>query len=205
MFPMKQVIFVHGGQAFSNYNAFLEHLRTVELRNVLEEKPRRWKETLREELGNTYEVYLPSMPNSENAKYEEWKIWFERHLELVSDDVILVGHSQGGWFLVKYLLENEPAVRVRALLLVATPYEPEDFGGEDGGDFAFETGQLPQLAERAGEIAIFHSTDDFVVPYEHAQKYVAALPKVELNTFEDRGHFLQETFPELIDRIRAID
>lgn len=200
----KEVIFIHGGQAFSEHNAFLDHLRTSELRNVLEERGERWKDTLRAELGPEYAVYLPSMPNSDNAKYEEWKIWFERYFALVHDGVILVGHSQGGWFLVKYLLENEPRVAVRAVFLIAAPVEADDFGGEDGGDFAFEASALPQLAEKASEIYLLHSTDDPVVPFHHAERYAQSLPSAQLISFDDRGHFLGSEFPELIELIQSI-
>lgn len=200
----KQLIFIHGAQSFSDYEAFLEHLRTCELWNVLEEKPRRWRETLRAALGPEYEVYLPSMPNGENAKYDEWKIWFERYLALVRNEVVLIGHSQGGYFLAKYLIENEPRVVIRALFLVAAPIGPDDFGGEDGGDFSFDRSRLPSLAERAHDVFVVHSTDDPVVPMKHAEAYAAALPGAHTIYFTDRGHFLQESFPEIIKLIQDL-
>jgi pimeloyl-ACP methyl ester carboxylesterase len=49
-----------------------------------------------------------------------------------------------------------------------------------------------------------HSKDDFVVPYEHALKYKAALPAAELITFEDKNHFLVEELPELVQKIRNL-
>ena len=75
----KQIVFIHGGEAFSRYGAFIDYLKTLPVDNPLEEHPKRWRHTLREFLGEEYEVFLPSMPNSKNAKYAEWKIWFERH------------------------------------------------------------------------------------------------------------------------------
>lgn len=198
----RQVMFIHGGEAFSDYAAFLTHLRTCELRNVLEEKPRRWKETLRTELGSGYEVYLPQMPNSQNAKYVEWKLWFSRYLALVRDGVILIGHSQGGYFLVKYLLEEEVPVRIGALLLVAAPAYPDDFGGEDGGDFRFNTALLSKLSNTASNIHIFHSIDDPVVPFAHAEAYMKAVPTATLHRCTSYGHFLTPEFPELLDVVR---
>lgn len=200
----REVIFIHGGQSFSSYDAFLEHLRTGELWNVLGERPKRFKDTLRTDLGSSYDVYLPSMPNSENAKYEEWKIWFLRYLELVHDGVVLAGHSQGGYFLAKFLAENEPPVRIGGLILIAAPAQPDDFGGEDGGDFAFDTTALPNLAQRAERIVLFHAPDDPVVPYRHAQLYATALPNATLHSLPGRGHFLGETFPELLEEIEKM-
>lgn len=197
----QQVFYIHGGEAFSDYDKFLEYLRTKELK-TLEEKPKRWADLLQEDLGNEFEVFKPQMPNKQNAKYEEWKIWFERHFDFLHEGVILVGWSQGAYFLLKYLIENITPFKVSSLLLLAAPCENDNFGGEDGGDFRFDIDRLPIIAERVGYIHIFHSKDDFVVPYEHALKYKEALPKATLHTFEDRNHFLQEEFPELIEEIQ---
>lgn len=201
----KQVFFIHGGSAYTNYADFLKHLQTCELRKLPgQEALKKWTGTLEESLGEEYEVFMPSMPNSQNAKYEEWKIWFERHFDYLHDDIILVGWSQGGYFLTKYLVENNFPFTIKALFLLAAPFEPADFGGEDGGDFVFDSSRVGKLAEKAKKITIFHSEDDFIVPYEHAIKYQKALPEAEIITFSDKNHFLVEEFPELIEKIRGV-
>ena len=63
----KQLLYIHGGQAFSKYENFLAYLRTCEIRDPLGERPQRWTDTLREDLGEDWEVYMPSMPNKQNA------------------------------------------------------------------------------------------------------------------------------------------
>ncbi len=201
----QQVLYVHGGTAYSRYEDFLEHLRTKELRNLPGiETLKKWPSTFRDDLGDSYEVFMPAMPNSQNAKYGEWKIWFERYFEYLHDEVILVGWSQGGYFLAKYLTENELPVTIKALFLLAAPFEKTDFEGEDGGDFAFNTERVGELAKKVGKIVIFHSKDDFLVPYEHALKYKSALSEAELVTFEDKNHFLIEQFPELLQHIGSL-
>lgn len=199
----QQVVFIHGGEAYSNYEVFLECLKK-ETVDPFEKKTKRWHQLLPQTLGDTYEVFSPSMPNSENAKYIEWKIWFEKYMAFLRDGVVLVGHSQGGYFLVKYLTENKLPVTVRALYLVSAPFEPDDFGGEDGGDFAFDTSKVSVLEENIPYIVIFHSKDDFVVPVSHALKYKEKMPKVKLQLFEDRVHFWQEEFSELVLDIKSL-
>jgi uncharacterized protein len=202
----KQIVFIHGGEAFTRYEDFLTYLRNEEISDPLGEIVRkRWQSTLRETLGDTHEVYMPSMPNKQCAKYIEWKIWFERYHAFLRDEVILIGHSQGGYFLAKYLSEERMPVKVKALYLVAAAFEPDDFGGEDGGDFAFDSANLPRLVEQVSTIHIFHSKDDPVVPYTHALKYKEALPSAELISFDDKNHFILEEFPELIDHIKSHD
>ena len=203
----KQVLYIHGGDVFSDYNKFLNYLQTKEV-DPEKPKPKRWRETLTTELGTSHQLYAPVMPNKDSAKYKEWKIWFERYAEYLKDDCILLGSSLGAAFLMKYLCENELKFKPAALILIAGSVmetnEVLNEVGEDGGDFIFDASKLPILAEKVGEIHIFHSKDDFVVPYEHALKIQAALPAATLHTFEDRNHFLQEEFPELIQLIRSI-
>jgi len=199
----KQVVFIHGADSCSNYEDFLESLRTRAV-EPFKEPSRRWKHTLAEELGDNYQVILPQMPNSENAKYIEWKIWFERHFDFLQGEVVLIGHSQGGYFLAKYLIENQVPFRVQGLYLVAAPIGPDDFGGEDGGDFSFDIDNLSNLENQVLHIVIVHSEDDPVVPYEHALRYQKALSKATLMSFSDRGHFLQSEFPELIQHIKLL-
>jgi predicted alpha/beta hydrolase family esterase len=200
----QQVFYIHGGEAFSDYNKFLQHLRTKEIRNLPGSvEIKKWTGTLREDLGEDFEVFTPSMPNSHNAKYEEWKIWFERHFEYLNDGVILLGWSQGGYFLSKYLTENSLPVKVKHLVLLAAPFQPADFGVEDGGDFAFDTTKVGEIMKKVDKITILHSTDDPVVPYEHAEMYKKALPTSELITFNDKNHFLVEELPELIELLKT--
>ncbi len=199
----QQVFYIHGAGAFSDYKKFLEYLRTVEI-DPFKETAKKWADSLTENLGDGFEVFKPDMPNKQNAKYEEWKIWFERYFEFLHDDLILVGWSQGAYFLLKYLTENTTPFKIASLLLIAPPCMPVDFDGEDGGDFNFDIRELPNVSGKTEDIHIFHSQDDFVVPYEHALKIKETLPAAELHTFTDRNHFLQVDFPELIDCIKKI-
>jgi hypothetical protein len=199
----KQVVFIHGGEAFSKYENFIEHLKTTYIDDPFQKEPRkRWQSRLFKDLGEEYEVIAPGMPNKQNAKYEEWKLWFERYLPFMRDGVTLIGHSQGGYFLAKYLVENVPPVRIGAMYLLAAPFKPDDFGGEDGGDFAFDTEKLGNMAQCVDHIYIFHSKDDDVVPFRHAELYAEALPDAKCVIFDNKGHFLAEIFSELIEHIK---
>lgn len=201
----KQVFYIHGGSAYSKYETFLESLKQKTIRDLPNiPKLLKWSTTLAEDLAEDFEVFAPSMPNSQNAKYLEWKIWFERYFEYLRDDITLIGWSLGGNFLVKYLLENRLPVTIKALFLIATPFEAEDFDGEDGGDFGFDTSMVGKIAELTDNIFIFHSKDDCIVPYQHSLKYKALLKTAKLITFSDKNHFLVPELPDLINRIRCL-
>ncbi len=199
-----QIVFIHGGTAFSKYENFLENLRTEPVWDPYGlENRKKWKDTLKTEFGTIYDVFYPSMPNSQNAKYLEWRIWFERYFEYLNGEVILIGHSQGGYFLAKYLSENTIPFSLKTLYLVSAPFQPDNFGGEDGGDFNFDPAYLGKIENLTQNIVIIHSEDDDVVPFSHGESYHKALPKAEFITFKDRGHFLQPEFPEIIEHIKA--
>lgn len=100
-----QVVVIHGGDPFNTYEEYLTFLKNKEL--TLERLRRKdWKVPFENNLGEQYEVLAPAMPNKQNAKFSEWKLWFEKVTPLLNNEVILVGHSLGGIFLTKYLSEN---------------------------------------------------------------------------------------------------
>jgi len=202
----KQILFIHGGTSFSKHDNFLRYLENLPLDRVLKADSKRWPENIKSLQSEDCEVFYPKMPNTQNSKYEEWKIWFERHFEVLHDELILMGWSQGGLFLLKYLSENKMPVQIKTLFLVAPVFVAlvDEKTQEDGGDFNFDTSQVGKVGNQVSDIQIFHSKDDFVVPYEHSVKLQAALPKATLHTFEDRNHFLQEEFPEIIDLLKQV-
>ncbi len=204
----QQVLYIHGGESYEKQGDFLERLHTATLWHLPGQDyitgGKKWTSTLPEDLGDTFEVIQPPMPNKQNAKYEEWKIWFERHFEYLNDDTILIGCSLGAMFLTKYFIENTVPFRVQALIIMACPIQTGDFPDKDCGDFLSGISDIPKLSGKAENIYILHSKDDFLVPYEHALKYKAALPEAELVTFEDKNHFLVEELPELIDLIQSL-
>jgi hypothetical protein len=162
----------------------------------------RWTQSLVTDLPD-FEVFTPAMPNKQNASFDEWKIWFERHFDFLHSEVVLVGWSLGGMFLAKYLSENEVPFTVSALHLLAAPCGTCDDGqGNDCGTFQFNPEILSEISKKTEKINIWHSENDFIVSYENAQKYKNYLPEAKLVTFKDKNHFLVTEFPELIQELK---
>ena len=199
---MKQVVLIHGGSDFRTYDEFITHLKSepVDITEFLPKK--RWKFTFAERLGPNYQVLQPHMPNPENAHYEEWKIWFEKMIPFLEDGVILIGHSLGGIFLPKYLSDNLLPKKIGATILVSAPYDSE--GLEPPlGDFQL-TKSLDGFAQQSPVIYLVHGDADPIVPFSHAQKYLAQLPGAKLVTVKGGDHFTQPEFPELIELIHGL-
>jgi len=197
----KQVIVIHGGDTFSTYKQYISFLKKYEI-NFGKIKNEGWKNSLGEKLGKDFEVICPKMPNSYNAKYLEWKIWFEKIIPFLEDNVVLVGHSLGGIFLAKYLSENKFTKKIMAIFLVAAPYDDRS-ADYSLADFKLKK-DLSQLQDQSEKLFIYQSYDDDVVSFADFGKYKKALPRANYKEFKSRGHFLQKNFPEIVQEIRKI-
>lgn len=189
---MKQIVVIHGGNSYKNHAAYRADLESRELDYQRLLPKRRWSETIVSNFPEA-DVLLPTMPNSANAQFEEWAVWFEKMIPFFGDDVRLIGHSLGAMFLVKYLHER-PLVRpVRQLHLLAGGYDAPE---HDYGSFRIQS--AAGLEQSAQNIHLYHSQDDPVVPFSELVKFQADLPSATVHQFTDRHHFIGPEFPELI-------
>ena len=194
----KQIIVIHGGEAWETYDAYFEHLQQYEFTQEKFNKLvlRRWKDRLQEDLGNSCIVLRPDMPCAYNAKFAEWKLWFDKIMPYINDGCVMVGHSLGANFLAKYLAIENISVDIDQLHLVAGC-----FGYIEGFELPRS---LKKIEDVCDDIFIYHSHDDPVVDFSDAQKYKEALPHAHLIAFKDRHHFIGENFPEIVQNIKKV-
>lgn len=199
----KQVVIIHGGDTHGNYEEYLEFLKNYKVsfeRHALRQED--FQMNLQKDLGEEYQVIRPEMPNKRDAKYLEWKIWFEKMFQFMDDEVVLVGSSMGALFLAKYLSENTFPKKIKALFLIAAP------SGNNPPHYNLWTFTLPaslsKIAEQTDKVYLYHSKDDNVVPFANLADYQQQLPNAITRVFEDRGHFNQPALPELLEDIRAL-
>ena len=204
----QQVFYIHGGESYENHDDFLAHLKTAPLWHLPGEDDvgsgKKWTSDFQEALGDGYEVIMPPMPNKQNAKYQEWKIWFERHFEYLTEGTILIGCSLGAMFLARYFSEGTTPFKPGAIILMAGAYGLPGFPDTDCKQFLVKPDQAASVIDKAERVVIMHSKDDPVVPYEHGAALSEALPKAEFISFEDKNHFLIEEFPELVQKIQSV-
>lgn len=194
---MKQLFIIHGGTSFDSYDSYVANLKSSDIEYERLKKEPRWTSWLADELSGV-DVLYPSFPNTSNAQYDEWKIYFEKLQKHFGDEVTLVGYSLGGMFLSKYLAEKSLVRKVKKILLVAPGYD-DDTNEELG---SFRVTSASQVADNADEVHLFHSKDDFVAPFAEMAKYQRDIPTAIPHVFEDRNHFFQPTFPELLEIIK---
>lgn len=191
---------VHGGETFKNQKDYLRYLETREISLT---KRVNWAgDYMDKKLGGKFEIIRPRMPLQENAKYSDWKIYFERFIPHLRDNVILIGGSLGGIFLAKYLSENKFPKKILSTYLVCPPFDDTVAGEDLVGGFKLKS-NLSLLEKSSENLHLLFSKDDDTVPVSHAEKYRNKLKSAEIVIYESKnGHFNVPTFPEIVKMIK---
>lgn len=197
---MTQVIQIHGGTTFANYDDYMKSLSSSTLHPERMTFKPMWRELLQQNLGDDYQVLLPAMPNKTNARYSEWKVWFTHLTDIIEDDCILIGHSMGAIFLAKYLSENKFPRTIKATILIAAPYDDES--EEDLTDFKIDS-VTEQFTSQAGRVEFFFGSDDPVIPLAEMSKFQHDVPGAKYHILSAPDHFVRPDFPELIDVLKS--
>lgn len=194
-----QVFFIHGGMTFKNKKDYLYFLKNREIKiNKI-----KWNEDyLKNKLSPKFEIIKPRMPLSDNSKYEEWKIHFERHFPYIRDNIILIGESLGGIFLAKYLSENKFPKKILSVYLVCPPFDNTLSEEDLVGGFKLKS-DLSLIEKNSKNVTLLFSKNDDVVPVTHAKKYRSKLKHTRIIVYENmNGHFKVSEFPQIIRMIK---
>jgi predicted alpha/beta hydrolase family esterase len=200
MQPKTQIFIVNGGMTFKSKKDYIKFLQN---REVSIEKTVWWTdEFLRQNLGQNFDIIKPRMPLQYNAKYNEWKIHFEKYIPYLQDNLILIGSSLGGIFLAKYLSENKFPKKILSTFLIAPPYDNTLPGEDLVGGFGLKS-DLSLLEKSSGNLYLMFSKDDETVPISHAKKFQKKLKNANFIIYESKnGHFKIPEFPEIIEIIK---
>ena len=191
---------IHGGMTFKNRKDYLHYLKT---RDITFGKKKRWAtDYMDEKLGKKFEIIRPRMPLSDDSKYEDWKIHFERYIPYLRNNVILIGGSLGGIFLAQYLSENKFPKKILHTYLVCPPFDDTCIGEDLVNGFKLKK-DLSLLEKNSKSLTLMFAADDDSVPVSHAEKYRAKLSKANIIIYKSKnGHFNISTFPEIVEMIK---
>jgi len=144
------------------------------------------------------ETQTPEMPGFYEPNYEKWKEMLERFTP--DENTILVGHSCGGGFLVRWLSENN--VKVGKVVLAAPWLDTEKV--IDPEFFKFEIDS--SIASKTESLTVMYSTDDHPEVLESIEMLKEKLENVSFQEFSSKGHFTlnslkTEKFPELLEHL----
>lgn len=135
-------------------------------------------------------------------RYDEWVKEFER-FEL-TPETILVGHSCGGGFLVRYLSEHKD-LKVGKVALVAPWINPDNNPRSDTADF-FDFEIDPDFPDRTAGATVFVSSDDEPSVLRTVDILRNKVHGLNFKEYADKGHFVKGSmhtseFPELLELV----
>jgi uncharacterized protein len=153
------------------------------------------------ELGDEFPVDFPMMPDQGDPDYDRWQPVIAEAISRASAPAVVVGHSLGGYFLIRYLSSERIEAPIAAVCIIAAPFPSGD------PDWVFEGFELPdRFGERLPEdaaVLLYASEDDDTIPFAHRDLYAAAIPgAVKRTTFG--GHQLGNDLAMVADDIRRI-
>lgn len=137
----------------------------------------------------------PEMPVFYEPHYDEWKKMLQRFD--LNEETMLIGHSCGGGFLVRWL--SESTTKVGKVVLVAPWLDPEHKIDENFFQFDIDS----NLAKKTQGLVIMYSADDSDEILKSIEILKSNLKDVTFQEFEAKGHFVlgsmkTEEFPELL-------
>ncbi|MBN8550000.1 MAG: alpha/beta hydrolase [Deltaproteobacteria bacterium] len=149
-----------------------------------------------------YDAQSPEMPEAYLPDYAKWAHVFERMAPDLSESSILIGHSCGGGFFLRWLSEHQ--LRINKLVLVAPWIDPDKRRAQ--GTF-FDFSPDPSLTQRM-RVELLASTNDAADVQESVNIIRAKIPNIRYHEFKDYGHFCfsdmnTEVFPELREIVLA--
>jgi len=171
-----------------------------EAKKGLPENERHWKPWLKQELEKRkYIVSNELYPEDWVPDYNKWKEVFEKNK--IDNDSILVGHSAGTAFLLRWLAENKRKVNKVILIAPSIIKYGKYFKESDLKNFNYGA----SLKKYFNEITVFYSDNDDEDIIKSAEQINSKLGG-ELINLKGRGHFTLDDmgtkkFPELLERI----
>ena len=141
----------------------------------------------------------PEIPLAYEPLWERWVREVERFD--ITPETILVGHSCGAGFWVRYLSEHKD-LKVGKVVLVAPWIDAEQEDSHHFFDFELD----PGIASRTKGLVILHSTNDVAEIQSSVARLRQELKAITYREFENKGHFAHkylpdDTFPELLEEV----
>lgn len=166
-----------------------------------------FKETLEKD---GYQVIMPSFPTQTDITIDGYFSVFNEYKNGLDDDTIIIAHSIGNIMSLKYLYENN--IAIRGYISLAGFSEPFVNEGRDDLNSVIaplrltdeESAKVPELVGKAYSI---YSDNDHIVPFDVLKKYSTIIGAKDC-FIPGIGHMGSksglEEFPEAIDIVKEM-
>ncbi len=145
-------------------------------------------------------VIAKEMPDPDIAREKYWIPFIEKQIrenQKNNEEIILIGHSSGAVAILRYLEKHE----VTGALLIGACYTDLNDSKEKESGYYDRPWKWEKIMQNADFITVFASTDDDFIPISEA-RYIKDKISAEYYEFNDRGHFMDEEFPELLEVVK---
>ncbi len=159
-----------------------------------------WKEWLQFILEQEHDIVMqiPRFPHAHTfmMKYSEWEEIMNS--QKINSDTILIGHSAGAGFILKYMALH-PELKVKQILLVA-PWI--DTGGANPFGFYKDFDMKNIVNQTVNGIDLLVSDNDIPEMGKSRDKIITDIPSIRTHIFPGYGHFVLPELPEILPFIK---
>lgn len=154
-----------------------------------------------------YIVTIPKFPPQEGVVYNNWKEILNKYKNYINKDTIVVGHSIGNEFIIKYLVDNNIDIKLYISLAgFAESFETE--GRDDLNravkEFLTTEQEISRFKELVAKRYSIYSDNDHIVPFEILENYPKMIEAKSM-LIKGIGHMGKksglESIPEVIEII----
>ncbi len=158
-----------------------------------------------------YQVIMPNLPPREKVRYPIWKREFEEIKNELEGEMIVIAHSIGNSFIIKYFQENQLDIKLYiGLAGFSDQYKTE--GREDLEQAIKSLLPLPEEIEYfknyVKEKYCIYSDNDHIVPFEILKKHVENLDGIGY-MIPNIGHMGRksklEEMPQVLEIVRKME
>ncbi|WP_207429430.1 alpha/beta fold hydrolase [Pedobacter sp. SYSU D00535] len=157
--------------------------------------------SLRQTLGEEYEVRYPKLTTDESRSDFGWPEQIQTQLDAMEEEFVLVGHSLGASFILKCLSERTIKKAIRGVFLIAAPFWAGEEDWKQG--LKLQEGFASRLPVNV-PVFLYHSRDDEEVPFSHLETYAQKLPHATVREVEKGGHQLNNDLSLIAADIKSL-
>ncbi|MBR3511248.1 MAG: alpha/beta hydrolase [Alphaproteobacteria bacterium] len=160
-----------------------------------------WKHWLQFRVEKDHDVIMqiPKFPHAHALlmKYDEWENIMD--FQDINPETVLIGHSAGGGFILKYL-STHPELKIKQAILVA-PWIDTNNEQPNGFYDGFDLNNNMVKQTTCG-IDMMISDDDMPDILSSTDKIAENITNIKVHKYKNRGHFLFSELPEILDIIK---